>query len=353
MADNGRKEGRRMFHRILIPLDGSERAQRAVPLAAQLARATGSTVVLLHVIAPPLIGPTFLPPGGIAPVNPTIAQEGADAYLTSIASSPELAGLAVQPLVLIGTAGPTILEAIETQQADLVVLSSHGRTGRARWVLGSVAVHLTRQSPVSTLVLHASGSAPQNRLTDLVHPLRVLVTLDGSNVAEAALGPAVDLAIALGAARQPELHLLLVVDQFAAAIEAVPEVLVVGGAEGYLQRVAERLMREHPGALRVTWTVTASNDIAGSILAFAEPHQSPPTGTDHGAPGASNAGDKGFDLLVMATHGLTGFTRWALGSVTERVLSGTQRPLLIVRPRNITPQASPLAAPATGDGGQL
>jgi nucleotide-binding universal stress UspA family protein len=336
-----------MFQRILIPLDGSERAQRAVPLAAQLARATGSSIILLQVITPAYVGPTFLPPGGITPADPIIARQGADAYLASVARSPTLAGLTVQPLVRIGMAGPTILEAIEAQQADLLVISSHGRTGLARWVLGSVALHLTRQSPVPTLVLPGREPVSETPLTDLVHPLRVLVTLDGSNVAEAALGPVVDLAVALGTARQPALHLLLVVDQFAAAIEAVPEALVVGGAEGYLQRVAEGLMREHPAALQVTWTVTTSNDIAGSILAVAEPHQTSPAGIDHGAPADGAGGERGYDLIAMATHGLTGFTRWAMGSVTERVLSGTKRPLLIVRPRHITPQASPLAAPTT------
>jgi nucleotide-binding universal stress UspA family protein len=333
-----------MFNRILVPLDGSERAEQALPVAARLARAAGSTVLLVRVVTPNYTAfywPYDLSvdpfqatlPAGVSTAAET-ERSGAQEYLTQIAKRPALAGLPVETLLLSGVAGPTLLQTIEDQQPDLVLISSHGRTGLSRWVLGSVAQHLVRHAPAPILVLRAPTSAADSGLAALSHPTHVVVTLDGSTVAESVLTPATDLCVALSGTAPGELHLLLVVFQFAAPPDAANRALLIAGAQGYLQRVKASLERDYAQSLRITTSVTSGWDIAATILQVAEHGEDSPVKTAAGA----------FDVLAMATHGTTGFDRWALGSVTERVLSGSRIPLLVVRPRKITSGASPLAA---------
>jgi nucleotide-binding universal stress UspA family protein len=329
-----------MFTRILVPLDGSELAERAVPVAARIARASGGSVLLLQVLAlpiTPLYGPIYVPYEGNIPADLERDRAEAQAYLHQVAASPALAGLSVQTYTMSGVPAASILDSLDQCQADLIVLSSHGRTGITRWVLGSVAQHVARHSPVPVMVLRATG---KDFPTTLDRPARVLVPLDGSALAEAALDPAADMAIAASTGAPAELHLLLVVDRYLAAIQAAPDALLIGGAESYLTRVAERLTKQRPATLKVSWSVEASMDIAGSILAVAQPGaEKTQTTTEAGAdPSAGH-----FDFLTMATNGRTGFKRWALGSVTERVLSATKLPLLIVRPTQATEEVSPLA----------
>lgn len=331
-----------MYRRILVPLDGSALAERALPVAARVARSTGSAVLLVRVITPDFTvfyWPYTDPRQVTLPVGATTADSAAAAerlsaqnYLSQIADSPMLAGLEVERLILPGVAAPTILHTIEEQHADLAVMTSHGRTGLSQWALGSVAQHLARQSTVPVLIIRQPAGTAERLLGEATHAPRVLVTLDGSRVAEAAAAPAADLCVALSE-HPGELHLLLVVYRFAAAPDAPEQALLISGARSYLARMAEQLERERAGALRVTWSVITGGDIADTILRVAE----------HGESHPAAKGNGGYQVIAMSTHGLTGIARWVLGSVADRVLQGTKLPMLVVRPDQITSEASALA----------
>ena len=101
----------------------------------------------------------------------------------------------------------------------------------------------------------------------------------------------------------------------------MPEALIVDGAKSYLGRIADRLWQEYT-RLTVTWSVGVGLDIAETIIRVAE------NGED--VEGAGVFG--GCDVLAMATHGRTGIARWSMGSVTERVMYATKRPVMIIRP---------------------
>ena len=339
-----------MFSRILVPVDGSPLAEQAVPFAAHIARATGGTVLLMRALAPgalgyyePALGPYVGPPPGLLQQESTDAQ----AYLTRISGWPVLSGLAVETDPVVGLAAPAIAHVSEEWHADLVVLTTHGRTGLTRWVLGSVAQHIARQSTVPVLVLRSTDTPTPATGADVTsagaHPAgRVLVPLDGSALAESTLAPAVALGAALASPAPAELHLLMIVDRFMGAMTATPERLVVGGAEGYLERITQQLEREYGRAVRVTWSVSVDADIAGAILRVAERGAVEVDASFTGGVTGQTAARP--DVIAMATHGRAGFARWALGSVTERVLHGAKLPLLIVRPRHIGEGASPLLA---------
>ncbi|HEX8036734.1 MAG TPA: universal stress protein [Ktedonobacterales bacterium] len=336
-----------MFNHIVVPLDGSERAEQALPIAARIASKGGGVVTLLRVVdVQEWYGPYFVPTGGgMMPSGGWTPSSGmnegrevAEAYLKGMAASPTL--LAVQTSVMVrdGAAAHVILEEIELQHADLVVMGSHGRTGLSRWALGSVAEHVARHATVPVLILHENSSP----LIDLSQPLRMLVPLDGSARARAALAPAIELLISLRAPASAEMHLVMVVAPYVVEETDSSYTLMLEGARSYLTGVAEDVRQEAAGRipLSVTWSVATDNDFADGIIQVAENRRS-----IEGA--QSTEGPGSFDLIAMATHGRTGIARWALGSVGEHVFHGTRLPFLIVRPQEIAEQQRGFPAQTT------
>ena len=206
------------------------------------------------------------------------------------------------------------------------------RTSFKRWALGSVAQKLVRQRTLPVLLLREGSPAPVDLRSSAAHPLRALVALDGSPFAEAALIPAAHLIAALASPGKGALHLAQIVslpemmsEQGYAEDEAVRE-QVLHAATIYMNRVAEHLRTRLAAelALQVTWSVSLKEDLADALTRTAELGEE--TGSFEG---------EGCDLMAMATHGLSGFQRWMIGSITQRVLDGTTLPLLIVRPQEL------------------
>jgi len=321
-----------MFQHIVVPLDGSALAEQALPTAARLARSAGGWVMLLRVVKQPVEyagGATFMIYTPLDTLERLMKEEEAEArhYLEGVAASPVLEGVPTRLEVRTGLATPMIVSVTESPKIDLIVMSSHGRTGLARWVLGSVAHNVVRSSSVPVLLLREHGPATAGPHPNVERPLRVLVPLDGTVVAKAALGAAAQLIAALAAPGQGAMHLLRVVKQEARSGE-VPDATTkeecLHKAKLDVQSVTSHL-REGLAAelkLSVTWSVTLDKDVASAIISVAE------NGED--AEGAGVFG--GCDLLALATHGREGLQRWVMGSIAERVLNGTRLPLLIVRP---------------------
>jgi len=317
-----------MYKRIMVPLDGSERAEKALPVAARIARASGGTVILAQVAALPAAYNSYTL---TAYAGDVIDEElrTIESYLNDVSKREMLQGVKTEAKVLFGSAAPTLLSIAVSYNADLIVMTSHGRTGLKRWMLGSVAQKIARSSPVPVLVLREDGIMPISSAAGS-HALRALVTLDGSVIAKAALEPAAYLVSALSASGKGELHLLRVVKPPVTSIlpaDMTMEMLrqqVLHKAKAYMASIVEHL-REGPLAalpLTITWSVVMDEDAAGAIVRFAE------SGEDAEGAGMSTR----CDLLAMATHGYRGLQYWMLGSVTERVLSSTRVPMLIVRP---------------------
>jgi nucleotide-binding universal stress UspA family protein len=308
-----------MFTRILVPLDGSPRAETALPVAARIAQAAGGSVILVQVVSIPS---ESLGPFASMDVDPTLLeneQQEAKNYLTHIAGQSLFAGCHIETSVLAGPVAPLLVEEIARQRANLVTLSSHGRTGFTRWMLGSVAQHLARHAPAPVLVLRDEGSHLSHGQAEL--PLWVLVPVDGSEISEVASRPAAWLASALASPQQPEVHLFSVVNAFEREARQQPQEVAIARAQLYLASLAKQVTAQQPSVL-VTWSVAIDQDPAENIIVTAEQ-------------GEREQGPA-FDLVAMATHGRTGFARWAMGSITERVLWSTRLPVLIVRPNKTT-----------------
>jgi nucleotide-binding universal stress UspA family protein len=322
-----------MFTRILVPLDYSPRSERALLVAARLARASGGTVILTHVIA------NATERWSDPPAMPLLEQESVDEeeyrdwkYLTDVADSASLAGIPTEKVVVYGQIAPTILSVAETTHADLIVLCSHSYSDLRHWTLGSIAETVVHHTSIPVLILREGGPIPAGPHPDATRPLRVLVPLDGSALAKAAIEPAAKLIAALAAPAQGTLHMMRVARKIKEGEEAGSDgnnhELALSKAKLYLHAVTEQL-RESVTApivsklqLAITWSVAIDTDVASAILRVAE------NGED--AEGAGVFG--GCDVIAMSTHGRGGFQRWAMGSITERVLHATKLPVLIVRP---------------------
>lgn len=289
-----------MLKTILVPLDGSELAERALPYATAIARWAHARVVLVRAILARTL------PGA----DPTDAQvtlrKRAEADLYATAEQLGLASVEAETHVYYDEATAAILDAVQARDADLIVMASHGRTGLGRWIYGSVAERVLQHAPVPVLLVSATASCAW---TSDRAP-RLLVPLDGSALAEGALAPARALAADLGS----DLVLLRVVE--APPPLAAPDYLTaagvdldteLGAARDYLHQVATDLRRD---GLRV--------EIVPSV-------GHPPTLIP------TVAQERSADLIVMATHGRRGIARLALGSVATGVMQRSTMPVLLTR----------------------
>jgi nucleotide-binding universal stress UspA family protein len=128
------------FRRILVPLDGSELARRALPLAAELAINTNAELLLLSIATPPLIvAPEMVTPVPLYDATLAVRQEQLRAELGALAAHLAREHIKATPLVEPGLAAEAIVDTAEQRGVDLIVMATHGHSGIRRWALGSVA----------------------------------------------------------------------------------------------------------------------------------------------------------------------------------------------------------------------
>jgi nucleotide-binding universal stress UspA family protein len=145
-----------MFRKILVPLDGSDLAERALDSAFALARQFGSEVILLRAIVPDdiLVSlPALIPPAAaLHPAKPPYHSEEAEAYLFGVKVRWSASGVRIRTEVLAGTPPEVIVAFAREQLVDLIVMSTHGRSGFSRLIYGSVAEAVLRGAHLPILL---------------------------------------------------------------------------------------------------------------------------------------------------------------------------------------------------------
>ncbi|TAK35780.1 MAG: universal stress protein [Chloroflexota bacterium] len=297
-----------MLSTIVVPLDGSALAEQALSYATRIAKSAGAKLLLVR--APVGVPESSAPdsrPSVPTPAGAFLDELDARSELARIASRLEVGGLEVETHVHTGEAAAVILDVARNRHAELIVMSTHGRGGFGRWLYGSVADQILRQSPVPVLLATAACSPPwpEDRR------LRIVVPLDGSPMAEAALGTIGDFAALVGA----DLLLLRVVEPAPRGVSAqAPHV-----AETYLQTE----LSESLGYLRLIANGLMSRGLAAAartVVGY------PPLAI------ASITKEQGADIIAMATHGSGGLSRLIAGSVATETLQRASVPLLLIRP---------------------
>lgn len=146
-----------MYKKILVPLDGSELAEQVLPQVSQLAGCTGAEVVLLRVPSEPVYDYLVPDPDIVVEMRQDI-ETAAQVYLDEVASEFRAMQLAVSTLVVWGAPVQDTIIAVARQiQADLIAMSTHGRSGVARLVIGSVADDVVRHAPVPVLLVRPNA----------------------------------------------------------------------------------------------------------------------------------------------------------------------------------------------------
>jgi nucleotide-binding universal stress UspA family protein len=298
-----------VFHTILVPLDGSPTSEQALVTAARLAQHGQVALHLAHAHSPFTTAPITIE--GLPVIDNQLRSRAADHELTYLRRAAASVSTAVEPIVarLEGPVAFALSSYCQDIGADLLVLTTHGRSGFTQLWLGSVAEALLRSLSVPMLLLRPAPT-PVPSL-----PFRhILVPLDGSALAEQILPHAVALASHDGA----ELTLLRVVEGQSASDSGRstlyrPHEMSVAGqrdtADLYLGRLAAELLAAgHPAHT----VVVAAEHPARAIIVAAE--------------------ERGADLIAMATRGRSGFARTLLGSVADKVIRAGTLPVLALRP---------------------
>jgi nucleotide-binding universal stress UspA family protein len=280
-----------MLDRVLFPIDGSNAALAVLPCLREIATRSAAQVTVLRVVDT-VVTALLEYPGAVAVLETERALVQAASEAEEVAAR---LGPTARTRVNVGSAAETILEAAVEERAELIAMSTHGRTGIARWAFGSVAEKVLRASSVPVLLARSHVELVEPR------PFRhILVPTAGTDLTLGVLPLASRLA-RLFSARVTVAH--FVSDYAGRGATAV--------GQRYLDAACETL---------ADLGVTARGELHRGDAA---------TGIlDYGV--VESAEPVPVDLVAMATHARTGVRRWVLGSVTEKVLRHAAVPLLVV-----------------------
>ncbi len=143
-----------MYRKILVPLDGSKTAEVVLPHAKALALSEGAELILLNVAANPALDFAFSDPGLAVRAEEDLEAQS-EKYMKEVEQTLKAEGIRASILLRVGAAANVILGVAEEMQVDLIAMATHGRTGPARWLLGSVADRVVRNSKVPVFLIRA------------------------------------------------------------------------------------------------------------------------------------------------------------------------------------------------------
>lgn len=310
-----------MYRSILVPLDGSSFAEHALPFAMAIARRAGAELLLVTVSTP--LAEAYVE--GLYFSTLELEQELTarhQAYLNSVANRIKAQGdFKIRCEVRHGEVAATLASMVETGEADLAILATHGRGAMGRFWFGSVADEMIRQTHVPLLLVRPTSDA----LDLAVEPdlSRIILPLDGSGVAEHILEHASRLARLIPGAEivlVRAIRALLPVETAPDVPEAQREARAIlqqvqalqtklrNEAQSYLDDIAAHL-RTH--GLTTQTQIVVEDDAAVAILQEAE---------------SRKAG-----MIALETHGRQGLSRLINGSIADKVLRGSHIPVLVHR----------------------
>jgi len=303
-----------MFHTLMVPLDGSEFGRHAIPWALAIAEPADALVDLVHVHTPPY-GMGAVDDMLVLPEVREAQRETAERTLSDLADRLRIGtGVRFRAAVVEGDAADALARYAAATAVDLIVMTTHGRTGLARALLGSVSDGVVRHSHRPVLLARPSRHRPEEH--DPAAVSEVLVLLDGTEASESILDPAIELCRLTGAACTL-LH--VVVPELLLTGVAVPRALADERAsladerltETYLTSQAVRVREAH---VPVSTAVARHPDLTEGILEFCATHP--------------------VSLIALATRDRAGAERAVLGSISDALLHKTHLPILAVATRS-------------------
>ena len=286
---------------VLVPLDGSRIAESAVELVIPLARCLGAQIVLLRAA---LAQTTTGTSPGCAQREVSRVVADARQYLGAVEQRLRTERANCRSVVPYGPSADSVIANAELQGADLVVMSAHGTSGPSRWNHGGVADKIVQGLSRPVLLIQGQSEPAAGS--------RILVPLDGSELAEIVLDQVADLSRCL----QRGITLLTVVSSDAASgpfrwqsgiADESGDSSPTEAAATYLREIADRLRRR-------------GLDVVHEIREGAPPDEI-----------LRRAARDDVSLVIISAHGLSGIGRWVYGGVATKVLHQSIRPVLLFR----------------------
>jgi nucleotide-binding universal stress UspA family protein len=360
-----------MFNRILVPLDGSTLAERAIPHAEQFARIFGSSIILLQILDPTSYHEN---PNSVDPLSWQIRKAEADMYMNGIAarlrenlreSAPDAKGtqskarnekkVRIEYSIREGKTAENIVNFAHAENIDLLILSTHGSGGLSRWNISSVTQKVINLIYLPVLIVRSYNQPVTEDAR--IHYRRILLPIDSSRRSECALPAGIALArgelsmeleseaknlssqhstsatstlqtklILAAVIKPPELP---IPEPYPVEIEQLSERLMLVSRQAvsnYLNEMKERL------SVECETCMVENNSVSSAIQELASQEQN-------------------IDLVVLCAHGYTGQSTWPYGSVARNYMEHGTKPVLVIQDvlrSQVQPTAAEIAAEKTG-----
>ena len=310
-----------MYHRILVPLDGSELAESVCVYAKELAGRLDLDVVLLHVGNPSTQGIVPMELAYIDHMAEIVKKQIRDVQKATDGeqkSNP----VKVTGELAVGYSAEEIIRFADHNAIDLILLASHGRSGLKRWTLGSVADKVMRatKTPVWLIKAGKPEETPYDKW-----PRRILIVpLDGSELAESVL-PHVEILAKQRGTEPVEVILLRVSEIMTIPTYYSPDMSGVSlnwgnilqqetirrkeEAKKYLSEIEKRFKKNNIAVKSVVIEGKANDEVVDF------------------------ANKQPFSMIIMATHGRSGLSRLVYGSVAANIIHGVNRPIFMIKPQ--------------------
>lgn len=340
-----------MFTRILVPLDGSSLAERAIAHAELFAQAFGSSIHFLRVLEPISSQDN---PGGVDPLRWQLQKAEADAYLQGIANRVrENLGESsmvdkgetksrVDYSIREGKAAENIVDFAHTENIDLLIICTHGLSGLSRWSISSVTQKVINLIYLPVLIVRAYDPAIMDE--HIKRYRRILLPIDSSRRAECSIAAAIELTRAKRPSDSKPEDTGNTSTLFLAAVIRPPEMPIPEPFPIEISQLTEKLLRvSHRAVDQYLYEmkerlpvdcdtcVLESASVPVAIQELAE--------------------QEDIDLVILCAHGYSGQVSWPYGTVTRNYIEHGTKPLLIIQdvPRSqVKPTAAEVAAEKSG-----
>jgi nucleotide-binding universal stress UspA family protein len=350
-----------MFNRILVPLDGSTLAERAIPHAEQFARIFGSSIILLQVLDPTSFHEN---PNPVDPLSWQIRKAEADMYMNGVAAhlrenllgstprSPdkEEEKVRVEYSIREGKTAENIVNFAHAENIDLLVISTHGSGGLSRWNISSITQKVINLIYLPVLIVRAYNLPEAQGETARVHYRRILLPIDSSRRAECALPAGIALSRGITSTNLPPdstqpADASLTTKLILAAVIKPPEIPIpepypveIGQLSAQLMQASRQAVNDYLNEMKVRLSVECetclieNNSVSSAIQNLADQEED-------------------IDLVVLCAHGYTGRSTWPYGSVARNYMEHGTKPVLVIQdvPRSrVKPTAAEIAAEKSG-----
>jgi nucleotide-binding universal stress UspA family protein len=300
-------KGKVMFKRILVPLDGSSLAECVLPHIAALVKSGDPEVTLLRVLDP--LGAADAPMS-VDPLEWQIRKAEADNYLKALSLQLSDAGIQNDTITMEGKAAEAVIEYAHDNKIDLILMSSHGRSGISGWNVSSVVQKIILRVRTSVMIVRAYQ--PVEEKVDTLRYQKVMVPLDGSSRAEFVL-PFVSRLVRVHQSEVLVMHIVRQPEMPRRTPLAQEDIDLLNRLVERNMQEAERYLTDLSGRVEanIQTRLVVSENVISTLHSLVEKEQG--------------------DLVILSAHGYSGDTRWPYGSVVISFIAYGRTPLLVLQ----------------------